>query len=133
MAFNYKTKVYEETATLNLVDPETGVELEVENKPVSITMYGQASAKHRKAVDALMTKANKRGKRESTLEEKRQESLDFLVALSVSTSNFVDEDEQPISTPEQFKTLYADESVAWIRDQVQEFIGNPLSFMKTAE
>ena len=129
--FNYKTKAYDETATMNLVDPETGVDIEVDGKPVSITVYGQASAKYRKAVDALLLKANKRGKREATLEEKRQESVDFLVALSSTTSNFVDENEDPVTTPEQFKVLYSDESVAWIRDQVQAFIGDPLSFMKT--
>lgn len=132
MAFNAKqsNKEYLEEATLNLVDPETGVELEVDGKPVSITVYGAASPKHRKAVDVLQGNKRKRGNREATLAESRSESLEFLVALSKDTSNFVDDDELPITTAEQFRTLYGDEHISWIRDQVTSFIGEPNSFMK---
>lgn len=129
MAFNARSKAYDETATLTLVDPETGAEIEADGAPVTVTVYGAASNKHRKAVDALLKATNKRGKRDATLEERRQDSIDFLVALSVETSNFVDDEDEPIKTAEQFKKLYSDESVSWVRDQVQEFIGDPLNFL----
>lgn len=129
MAFNAKSKAYEETATLKLVDPETKAEIEEDGKPVTITLYGASSSKHRKAVDALLKANNKRGKREATLEERRNDSIDFLVTLSADTENFEDENGEAIKTAEQFKTLYSDESISWVRDQVQEFVGDPLNFL----
>lgn len=132
MAFNLKAsnKEYNEEATLNLVDPETGVELEVDGAPVSVTVYGASSPKHRKAVDVLDGLRKKRNGRAASLEENRKDSIEFLVALSKETSNFVDDNDEPIKTAEQFRVIYSDEHVSWIRDQVSEFIGDSKNFLK---
>jgi hypothetical protein len=129
MAFNPKSKSYEETATLNLIDPETDSEIEVEGKPVSITVYGKASKQHRKAVEVLLKRREDRAKqkKKETLETGRADSIEFLVALSVSSDNLEYNDEL-VETAEQFKELYSDEEISWVRDQVNSFISVDTNF-----
>jgi hypothetical protein len=128
MAFNPKAKSYAEIATLNLVDPETGAELEDSGKPVTISIYGASSAQHRKAVDVLMAKAKKRGNREASLQERKDESIEFLAAISSSSENL--EYDGPVESKEQFKAMYSDDTVSWIRDQVSDFASIQTNFFK---
>lgn len=132
MAFNARksNKVFVETATLNLVDPETGVEMEEDGKPVSIEIYGKASKQHRKAVEVLNKRIEKRGNRKVSLDEMKKDSIDFLVAISVSTTNFVDDEDKPIETAEQFAELYSDDEISWIRDQVSNFASDDVNFLQ---
>lgn len=122
-------KTFEATATLNLVDPESGVELEHEGKPVSITMYGKAAKEHQKAVEALQKKIDKRGNRKVSMDELIKDNVNFLADISVSTDNLVDEEGKAIETHEQFVTLYSDKRVTWIRDQVSTFASDDVSFL----
>ncbi len=136
MGFNphKKQMTFAETATLNLVDPITGIDLEEDGKPVSITVYGKSSKQHRKAVEALLKKEEKleasKKKGSALLDERRANSIEFLMAISVSTDNLVDADNNPVESAEQFKELYSDEEVSWIRDQVSAFASVDTNFMK---
>jgi hypothetical protein len=130
--FNYKNtnKVFEETATLILKDPETEMDLEVDGKPVSITVYGQSSQKYQKLMDVLATKERAGNNKNKSLEVRKKESIDLLVQLSVSTENMEDGSGTPITTAQQFRELYSEESVSWIRDQVTAFVFNSSNFLK---
>lgn len=123
----------EETSEMNLLHPVTGIEMydpdlgEDEGKVV-FTLVGPSNPKHRKAVEVLNKAKAKRGKREPTLAEAREESLNFLVALSVSVTN-MEYKGQKIDSQEVFKELYSDEKLSWVRDQVSEFLSNSTNFI----
>ena len=122
----------EETAEMTLVHPVTGVEFadpKDETKVVKFILIGQSNPKHKKALDALMKARAKRGKREPTMEESRQDSINFLVALSVKVENMKYGD-QAIDSPEVFKELYSNEKLAWIRDQVSVFLSASENFIQ---
>lgn len=131
MSFNpNKSKsVFQETATLNLFDPDTKEELEVDGKPVSITVMGQANPKYLKAVEVLRAADDKRKGRKATLAESRADSVNFLASISVSSDNLVDDSDEPVLTKEQFKELYDNDKISWIREQVSTFAGEPTSFL----
>lgn len=119
-----------ETAEMTLKHPTDGYVLgEDEGTPVTFTLHGTASRQHRKAIDVLVRKKKQRGNREATLEEARKESIDFLVALSVSVAN-MEYKGQAINTPEAFADLYSDESLSWVRNQVSDFVGSVDGFLK---
>jgi len=67
-----------------------------------------------------------------TLEEKRKESIDFLVALSVTSDNLEYQDGVPVDNAEEFRKMYTDEDISWIRDQVSQFTGETTNFIKRA-
>ncbi len=122
----------EETAEMVLVHPVTGLEMYADNdetKPIKFTLIGTSNPKHRKAVEALMRAKNKRGKREPTVEESREDSINFLVALSVKVDN-MDYGGRPITSPEVFKELYSNEKLSWVRDQVSNFLAVSDNFIK---
>ena len=134
MAFDiFSTNItLEETAEMVLVHPVTGVDItdpKDEEKVVKFTLIGTSNPKHRKAIEALMKAKNKRGKREPTLEESRKESIDFLVALSVSVENML-YNGQEINTAEVFRELYSNEKLAWVRDQVSAFLSLSDNFIQ---
>ncbi len=133
MGFNpSKAKQYQDVATLNLVDPETGEEVEVDGKPVSITVMGQAHPKYLKAVEVMSTAREKRERqgKKTTLAEGREDSINFLASISVTSENLEDDDGNPITTKEQFKELYGNDAIAWVRNQVSEFAGKDTNFFK---
>lgn len=131
MAFNPKSKSFEETATLNLIDPDTDQEIEVDGKPVSITVYGKASKQHRKAVEVMLKRRDDRAKqkKKETIDTARADAIEFLVALSVSSDNLEYNDEL-VETAEQFTALYSDEDIYWVRDQVNAFLTDDTNFLK---
>jgi hypothetical protein len=137
MTFELKKLALEEEATAQLRDPGNDMPLfapvaageDPESKPVTITMRGTASAAHRRAVDAMMKKAAKRGKRDASPEEIREQSVDFLVALSVKIDNMT-LDGEPVNTPEMFRKIYSDPHLDWIKDQANELVGDTEAFLK---
>ncbi len=131
MAFDISSIALQDTAEMQLVHPVTGDVLfdGTEDKPVTFTLAGVSSQKYRKAVDAMLRSQNKRGKREASPDERRDESNTFLAALSIKVEN-MEYDGEPVSTLESFKALYADESLGWIKAQVNDFLGSTEAFLK---
>jgi hypothetical protein len=129
--------VLEDTAEMVLINPKTGEEMYDKEKgpeegKVVFTLVGQANPKYLKAVEA-MRKANKRitqnGNKDATLEEGRQVSVNFLASLSVSVENMT-YGGKAIDSAEQFKELYSNEKLSWIREQVNTFLTDNKSFFK---
>lgn len=122
----------EETAEMVLSHPVTGMDLYADNdesKLIKFTLIGTSNPKHRKAIEALKRAQNKRGKREPTLEESREDSINFLVALSVKVDN-MNYNGKEINSPEVFKELYSNEKLSWVRDQVSTFLSVSENFIK---
>lgn len=127
--FSIDTLALSETTDMLLKHPVTGEVLgEDEGKPVTFTLYGSASREYRKAVDTLVKAANKRGKKEATPAEKRQESVDFLVSLTVKAENIL-YNGAPLDNPTALADFYADEKFNWVREQINEAIGSVESFL----
>ena len=131
IAFDLESLALQEEAELHLINPRDSQPIyadKAETKPVKIKLYGTASDAYRKAVDKMMAKNAKRGKREATPAEAREQSVDFLAALSISTEN-LNMNGAPIDTVEGFKELYSNSKFSWVREQVDAFLGNTESFL----
>jgi hypothetical protein len=132
MSFELNQLALEDQAALHLTHPATDMPLyadKEETKPVQIILKGQASQTYARAVDAMMKAAAKRGKREATPAEAREQSVNFLVALSVTAENLT-LDGEPVDSQEAFRKLYSDERFGWIKTQVNEFLGKTEAFLK---
>jgi hypothetical protein len=137
MTFELNSLALSEEATVQLRHPVTEVPLfapvkkgeDPESKPVQITVKGSASQAYRRAVDAMMKKAAKRGKREATPDEIREQSVDFLVALSVKIDNMTLDGEE-VASAEVFRKLYSDPRYDWIKEQVNAAVGDTGAFLK---
>lgn len=137
MTFELNSLALSDETTVQLVHPVTEVPLfapvkkgeDAESKPVQVTVKGTASQAYRKAVDAMMKKAAKRGKREATPEEIREQSVDFLVALSVKIDNLT-VDGEAVDSAEAFRKLYSDARFDWVKDQVNAAISDVQGFLK---
>jgi hypothetical protein len=105
-----------------------------ESKPVTISVYGSASKPYRDAVAQLQQRGLKRktakGKvdPEKEIENLKEESLNMLVACSATSTNLAYQGE-PVTSAAQFKKMYADPGLSWIRDQVDAEIGNAENFL----
>lgn len=130
MAFNIKSKQVAETAVLHLVDPETDTKLfDDEGKAVTIEIYGKASKQYRDALSGLSRKTLQRKGKPQSFETNVEDNVDILVAIS-KTSNLELEDGTPVATAAAFKALYSDSSLFWIKDQVQTFLEDTVSFLQ---
>lgn len=128
--FNINTKAILETATLNLLDPVTEVQLfadDAEKKPLQIVLNGKASKAYRNALSTLLRKgAARKGK--ATFEQNVEDNNNLLAEISVEAINFDMGDGVPIKTKEQFLALYSTPSLYWIKDAVSFFLEAPESF-----
>lgn len=132
MTFEISNISLQEEATVHLTNPKNDAPLYAdakETQPVQIVIRGTASAAYRKAVDQMMKKSAKRGKRDATPDEIREQSVDFLVALSVRGENITYKGEK-LDNPDTFRKLYSDESLGFIKDQINNALGSVELFLK---
>lgn len=132
-SFNLSKRALVDTVEMQLTDPESGAYLfadEDEKEPVTITLYGRSSKQHRNYMAAQLRKneleaAKSNKKKTKSLEELMDESAEFLSALSVSSAHLCfDHEGKSIhpQTKEEFKKMYSTPNLAWIGDQVTNFV-----------
>lgn len=137
MTFELNSLALSEETTVQLLHPVTEMPLfapvdkgeDPESKPVQITVKGEASKAYQKAVDAMMKKAAKRGKRDATPDEIREQSVEFLVALSVKIDNMT-LDGEAVDNPDVFRKLYSDARYNWLKEQANSAINGIDHFLK---
>lgn len=130
MALNLSKLSTKNEATLHLEHPETGAKLYDENnKPVEIVMLGKSSPQYRNAFLKMQNKHLNRGKKKPTAELYQEEAVQLLVACSVRANNLVLADGREINSPETFTELYSDESLEWVKDQADAFLGDVSNFL----
>lgn len=131
MALNLGTLSTKGQATLHLEHPDTGVKLfDENNNPVEIVVYGKSSKQYRNAFTAMQDRHIQRGKKKPSAALYHQEAVELLVACSIRANNMVLADGSPIDTPEAFTKLYNDDSLEWVKDQVDNFLGDTASFLQ---
>lgn len=135
--FDFNDLALSETAELHLDHPkDDGTKLYApvakgqpeDSRPVTLTVYGSASDQYRKAMAVMHKKNAKRGNRKATVEESQQESVDFMVAVSVKFEN-IKFDGEVVDNAEAFRKLYSNPKWDWLTKQVTQFVFTDANFL----
>jgi len=124
-----KPVMADDGAVLKIVHPETEEVIE----GMTITLLGQDSKVYRKLQmskqQAALNRISK-GKKavDFDAEKLAEDSIDDLVKLTTAWSGFTLDGKDLECTLENVRTVYADWS--WIKEQVQEFVGNRANFFR---
>lgn len=130
MAFDLSKLAKHDTATVQLRHPATDELLydgDDTTKPVQIEVYGTSSKQYRTALTAMQNTRLKRGKKVMSAEQIRDESIDLLVTCSIRGIN-LEYNGAPLEG-ETFRALYSDPAYDWLKDQVDEAIGDTTAFL----
>ena len=125
------TLALKDTFTLALKHPVTDEVLADGDKVVSIELFGTASKQYRNAVTSMQNRALRRQARKEkpNVEQIRDESLNLLVACTAGTANLAI-DGKAVVDEEGYRKMYADPRFSWIRDQVDEALGDTSNFLE---
>lgn len=137
ISFDFNELALDDTAELHLEHPKTAMPLYApvakgepeDSKPVLVTLHGPASDKYRKAMDLQNKRANKRGKREPTPQESREDNVEFLTAISVSIAN-ITFDGETVDNADAFRKLYSNPKWEWVAKQIGKFVFEDGNFLK---
>lgn len=101
-----------------------------DKKAVTITLYGKSSKQYRNAVTAMQNRELRRKlkKDSATAEQIQEESTSLLVACSATST--LEIDGVAVNDKDSFKQLYTDVRFSWIRDQVDEALGDQSNFLQ---
>jgi len=124
-----KPVMADDGAVLNIVHPETEEVIE----GMTVTLLGQDSKIYRKLQLSKQQAALNRmakGKKALDLDAEKlsEDSIDDLVKLTTGWTGFELDGKVLDCTPENVRKVYAD--WAWIKEQVQEFVGNRANFFR---
>lgn len=138
MSFELNTLAFHDTFALHLVHPVTQDKLYVkakdgqddETKPVTISLYGTASKQYRNAVTAMQNRQLRRQakKDKPSAEVIREESVSLLVACAATSTNLA-HNGKPVIDSEGFRALFSDPTLSWVKDQVDEALGDTANFL----
>jgi polyhydroxyalkanoate synthesis regulator phasin len=127
MAFEITSLKFKDTTDLVLLHPIDQSELiDDKGKKVIITVYGKSSKEFRNAASALSNRTLNRGKQGE--EQARAALINFLTKCTASVSNLTINDNE-VKTESDIREMYEDESLSWIRDQVNAAITDESNFL----
>lgn len=130
--FDVKSLAIKESTVLHLVNPFTDEKLYVNDKgdidpkgknPVTVTIASQGSREYRLAVNAMINRSIKRGKKQLNAEEQKAEGIELLVAVCLDSEN-LSYDGEPVKTDAQFRAMLGDDKIAFIKNQIDEAVGD---------
>ena len=134
-AFDLGSLEMKDTFFLQLRHPVTDEPLTVKaadgsDSEVGITLYGPASRQYRNAIQGVQSRALRRQAKKATAtpQEMQEEAVNLLVAVSAGSKNLSFDGISPQSADE-FRQLYNKASLMWIKDQVDEALGNTGNFL----
>jgi hypothetical protein len=125
-----KPVMADDGAVLNIVHPETEELID----GMTITLLGQDSKVYRKLQMGKQQAALNRmakGKKAIDLDAEKlsEDSIEDLVKLTTAWTGFALDGKKLEFTPDNVRMVYTD--WAWIKEQVQEFVGNRANFFRT--
>lgn len=125
-----KTSKSEQGAVLQILHPST----EEPIKGMTITLLGQDSSVYRKIQLGKQQAALNRmakGKKVADLnaEKLAEDTLDDLVSLTIDWTGFELDGKKLECTPENVLNVYSDVGLSWLKEQVNEFIGDRANFL----
>jgi hypothetical protein len=134
--FDVKALAIKESTVLHLKNPFTDELLFVNDKgeldakgknPVTVTLASTGSREYRLAVNAMINRGIKRGKKQLNAEEQKAEGIELLVACCLDSEN-LSYDGEPVKTDAQFRAMLADDTVSFIKSQIDEALGDVTNF-----
>jgi len=132
--FDLTTLALKDTFDLQLRHPVSGEPLfadgEGKQKPVTITLYGTSSKQYRNAVTAMQNRQLKRTakKEKVSAEVMREEGIELLVACVAGAQN-LGIGGSAVKDESGFRTVFSDPKLSWIKDQVDEALGDTSNFL----
>jgi hypothetical protein len=129
--FDVKSLAIKESTVLHLKNPFTDAPLFVNDKgeldelgknPVTVTVASTGSRQYRVAVNAMINRGIKRGNKKLTAEEQKAEGIELLVACCLDSEN-LSYDGEPVKSDAQFRAMLADDSISFIKQQIDEALG----------
>ena len=129
MALNLASAAVAETTRVHLVnaldekqyDPDTGL-------PAELELYGKASKQYSQALSTLNRKRIQRKGKEQPFNVNDEDGAAFLASLTKAAHNF-DLGNGPLTTVADFKALYMDKSLFFIRDAVNTALEDNSNFL----
>ncbi len=100
-----------------------------QSKPVKILIFGPGSKEYREAGSIATNKQIKRGKKGLTAQVINEDRLDILVACTIGFENF--NYGGAAFSPATVRSLYSDADMGWVREQVEEQMGDFGNFLPT--
>lgn len=133
MTFDLTSLSLKADTEIQLRNPVTGELLfadEEKTQPVTISLYGSASKQYRNAVADMQNRALKRQakKEKPSAEVMREEGIRLLLAVSASTKN-LSYNGNPVVTEDDFRAVYSDPALSWVKDQVDEALADASNFL----
>lgn len=123
--FDVKSLAIKESTVLHLKNPFTEELLFADDAgklPVTVTIASTSSREYRLAVNAMINRGNKRGNKKLTAEEQKAEGIELLVACCLDSAN-LQYDGEPVKTDAQFRAMLSDDSISFIKQQIDEALG----------
>lgn len=127
--FDLSQLAAKDTFTLQLRHPATDELLADKDGPVEVVIFGQSSKEYRNAVNAMQDRALKRGNKKLSAERMREENIELLVACTDKFNNLSLKG-KPVSTVDDIRAVYSDDTYGWIRSQVDEAITDASNFLE---
>ncbi len=126
-----------EGVILELKDPAGEPLLQSDGKPVSITLAGTASARWRKAQDAIgdryLKSANPRnGAMAKTMDEQRNDMAFLLASVTLAWDGIAFDGGPKEFSLANAKRLYSHPKLGWVTSQVDLFLGEQRNFIKAS-
>lgn len=115
-----------ESTVLHLTHPATGEKLfadKAEKQPITITVASTSSRAYRQAVNAMNNRGLKRGNKKPTAAEQKEEGVELLTACCVTSEN-LQFNGAHVKTEAEFRALLADDKMSWVKNQIDETLGN---------
>ena len=129
MSFEITSEEVVETTLVHLVNANDEKLFTEDGEAVSVEVYGKASKQYRQALSALSRKNVLRKGKTQSFETNVEDNIDLLVAVSKTSHNLkmvgVD-----VTTAEQFKALYSNPKLFFIKDAIQTAIEDNANFTK---
>lgn len=122
------TQAADQGATIELLHPVTGEVLTDKGKPVTITVLGADSKVFKDAVKARTRRALGEKKQKIDLDKTERENAELLAKCTLQWSGIEEDGKKLDCTFENAVQVYLQYS--WIRDQVDEAIGDRANFMQ---
>lgn len=123
--FDAKSLSIKESTVVHLTHPATGEKLyadDAQKLPVTVTVASTSSREYRLAVNAMHNRSIKRGNKKLTAEQQKEEGIELLVACCLDSANLA-YDGEAVKSDSAFRALLSDDSMSWIKGQIDEALG----------
>lgn len=128
--FDINTLAVSPSTSVHLKHPATGEELFEDadkKKPVKISVYGPGSKEYRAAQSQVTNENLARRRKGVTAESMERSRVEVLARCTSGFENFGYKG-QPFSS-DVAREMYADPAMVWVRDQVEEALGDLGNFL----